>query len=104
MADIPKPSAPKPPPVAPVKPDEFKFNKDVLDKRLNDIVTYQEQFAGKPNHNPFIWIKKNVTPLRDRLLGFNPDGSRTTPETSKELHDAIMALPMEEVPAISKPK
>lgn len=75
-------------------PVEFKFNREELLKKLNAIVEYQEQFAGLPNHNPFLWIHKNLQPLYNRLSGYKDEntGKSYAPEATKELHDSIMAL------------
>lgn len=77
-------------------PPPFVFNKQLLLDKLNERMAYQEQFAGKPNHNPFMWIKKNLTPLFLRLTGGKDDLGRVIPiETSKELHDSILAVKYE---------
>jgi hypothetical protein len=66
-------------------PDEksFTFDAKKFQEHLNNIKNEQAKFAGKHNHNPFIWINKNVLPLEER---FNK-GERT-----KELFDAALAI------------
>ena len=93
---------PNPTPTNPTKPvtpadvkqaPSFSFDKEALTKRLESIVEYQTGFSGKLNHNPFFWIAKRVTPLQARLA---------KGETTKELHDAIMAVPEKEPPVVGK--
>ncbi len=80
----------------------FVFSKDLLQKKLDRVIEFQNTFTGKVNHNPFLWIRKNVTPLYNRLAGISSDGVAITPETTKELHDAIMKLSETEAPIINK--
>lgn len=63
------------------------FDAVKLKAKLDEIAAYQGQFVGKPNMNPFLWIKKNVTPLMARL---------DKGEKSPELYLAINALKKEE--------
>jgi hypothetical protein len=81
----------------------FTFSKELLQKKLDRVIEFQNKFQGKHNHNPFLWIQKKVTPLYKRLCGFVAEnGTKVAPETTKELHDAIMAIPEDEVPIINK--
>ena len=76
----------------------FTFSKELLQKRLESIKSFQMTFKGKPGHNPYIWISRNVTPLEQRLNGISTSEGKVKPEQSKELHDKIMALPLNEIP------
>lgn len=49
------------------KKTETTFDAEKLKAKLHEIADYQNQFVGKPNMNPFLWIQKNVTPLLKRL-------------------------------------
>lgn len=77
-----------------VKAPSFVFDKDVLRKRLTDIIeNLSSKYGGKPGYNPYLWIHSKVEPLLRRL-------DADPPETTKALHDAIMALPLDYIPTI----
>ena len=68
------------------------FNKEALKAHLDKVVDSQQQYVGKPNHNPFFWIKDNVAPLVERL----DKGEQTS-----DLSAAIMKLPLNHVPILN---
>ena len=99
MAETPSPKSNTPD--AQTKGSAFAFNYNVLRARIDKIMEYQQQFVGKRNHNPFMWIKNNMKHLIDRLEGINPDGSTGVKETSQALHNDIMNVPAEQVPIVN---
>src|SRR5437879_1424783 len=72
----------------------FVFDNEKCQKHLDKVIEFQNQFIGKKNYNPFIWIRDNVTPLYNRLVGISKDGNKCEPEITKELQDAILQLPL----------
>lgn len=70
-------------PAAPVTP-AFTFNEQVVKEHMHKVEEGVNKFAGKKNYNPFLWVKEKVQPLVDRFM----KGERT-----KELQEAIVALP-----------
>lgn len=89
----PKPSAPT--------PLVFKFDEAALRAHLDKVCESQNKYVGLKNHNPYVWITKNVKPLVNRLEGRNDDGSKAPKDTSEALSKAIMALPLDHVPVIN---
>lgn len=47
----------------PATPVAFKFDEAKFTSHLNAIKEEQLTYAGKHNHNPFLWIANNVRPL-----------------------------------------
>ena len=46
---------------------EFKFDTEKVKSHIEKIIAFQHTFAGKLNHNPFIWLATHAYPLLDRL-------------------------------------
>src|SRR6267142_2363499 len=81
--------------------DTFKFDSKLLREHLDKVVEYHNQFVGKKGHNPFFYLRDKVNPLIRRLTGYNDVDAKgkevkVPPETTKELSDAIMALPLKD--------
>lgn len=68
----------------------FKFDKAALTKHLDALQTEAESHAGKRGCNPFIWVRDNITPLRDRL----------EKESSEALAKEVMAVKAFVAPAV----
>lgn len=80
----------------------FTFNKQACLDHLNKIAENFSQYIGKKGYNPFLWGKQNLTPLFNRLNGLNEKGEKTKPEEiSKELHDAVFAIPLDVEPKVT---
>lgn len=86
---------------APQIPPPFKFDEVALRAHLEKVCDSQNKYVGMKNHNPYIWIAKNVKPLVNRLDGKNEDGSKGVKDTSETFAKAIMALPLNHVPIIN---
>lgn len=63
----------------------FKFDETKVKEKFALIEVEVNKQQGKKGHNPFIWLQNVVNPLVNRFL--NKD------ERTKELYDAIVALP-----------
>lgn len=63
--------------------ESIKFDKKLLQAKLDKVRGAHLTTVGKPNHNPFLWLGKHVAPLQERL---------DKGEQTKELHDSIMSL------------
>jgi hypothetical protein len=48
-----------------VKPTAIEFNWDNAVKRLKELEDYALTFKGKAKHNPFIYIRNVIEPLRN---------------------------------------
>ena len=46
---------------------EFKFDAAALTNKLNADEAKAQESAGKPGCNPFLWIARVITPLRDKI-------------------------------------
>lgn len=90
---------------------EFKFDEDKVKEKFAVIEKSVNEQQGKKLHNPFIWLNKVVNPLIKRLNGYKTtltqeevdagkEPKEIPPERSKELYDAILALP--DVPPLPK--
>lgn len=88
-------STPTPPTVT------FVFNEEAVKAKFGRIEDGVNKVAGKKGQNPFVWLHDTVNPLIERFMKNN--------ERSKELQDAILALPDVppspfKVPAVEEPK
>lgn len=78
---------------------KFKFNKELLQKKLNEVREYYQKYVGKKGHNPFFYLTSEVDPLQKRIN----DGEET-PELSASILKLMMLEPKvftgpDEVPA-----
>lgn len=60
-----------------------EFDRAKLQAHIDDVTKQLLEHAGKPGHNPHLWLRDNVEPLRLRLRNG---------EQSQQLVDAIKAL------------
>lgn len=76
----------KPVEETPVKdtPTTQELNWNLVQKKIETIEEHLKQFVGKIGFNPFLWIGKNLTPLKDKYLA----GDKT-----RILYDCIMEIP-----------
>lgn len=76
------------------KTTTFTFDEKALRAHIDKVIEYHNQFVGKKSYNPFFYIVDTINPLVKRLRAG---------EQTKELHDAIMALPLKDnAPVVSK--
>jgi hypothetical protein len=48
-------------------PTTYKFDVATFEKNVTAIKEHQMTFQGKRNHNPFLWMHKNLLPLEERF-------------------------------------
>lgn len=79
-------------------PAPFKFDAEKCQKHFDSILAHLQQFAGKPNMNPYLWFEKNCRVLANKFeLAIKKESSLQT----KELQDAILALPLNATPIVN---
>lgn len=98
LINLQKPTG-SPPPTN--NPEPAKITK-LIDKdfeqaleHINTASNFVLTFAGKPAHNPYVWLANNVEPLMAR---YN-DGER-----SSELLKSMLSIPLKAVPTIDVTK
>jgi hypothetical protein len=64
-------------------PSTYKFDIETFNKNIVAIKEHQMTFQGKKNHNPFLWMHKNLLPLEEQFK----KGVRTA-----ELFNVVAAL------------
>jgi hypothetical protein len=92
----------KTPNTTPQTKTAFSFDREKLQEHLDKVIDFQNKYVGMKNHNPFLWIKHNVTPLYNRMVGLDENGNRVPPEQTQELSDAILHLPLDCPPIVVK--
>jgi hypothetical protein len=75
------------------KPPAFVFDKAACVKKFDEVGKSVSAYKGRAGYDVDAWLKENVYPLDVRL---NVKGEKT-----KDLFDAIMALPDRPVPTAS---
>ena len=73
----------KTPIVAPEEDNNSGLDWTIAKDRITAIEAFQAKFVGKPEHNPFLWMKQNLWPLKQAMA----NGDR-----SAELYKLIMKL------------
>lgn len=75
----------------------FVFDKQKCIDHIQSILDKLSPYQGKKNHNPFLWVKKYITPLTDRLNGYTDlKDNKVEPETSEALHKEVLSLVFKE--------
>lgn len=78
-----------------VKP--FVFDKQKCIDHIQSILDKLSPFQGKKNYNPFLWVKKHITPLTDRINGYvDLKGNKVEPEISESLQRDVLLLEFKE--------
>lgn len=75
----------------------LKFDKQKCIDHIQSILDKLSPYQGKKNHNPFLWVKKHITPLTDRINGYvDAQGHKHEPETSESLQRDVLSLEFKE--------
>lgn len=69
----------------------FKFNREILQQKIDQVRAHLQSFVGRPGYNAFVWAAKHLTPLEERL---------NSNEQTLELHNAIASLAIEDPVAV----
>lgn len=84
------------------KTKTFVFDKQKCIDHIQSILDKLSPYQGKKNHNPFLWVKKHITPLTDRINGYtDTHGHKHEAETSESLQKEVLALVFKEPKVIT---
>ena len=49
----------------------YSFDQVTFDKNVKSIQEFQMTYQGKKNHNPYLWLHKNLRPITDDVAKGN---------------------------------